>query len=62
MVDDEALVPAVKVFMCVDPDSQLLQHGLIRSFTDCMHGGTDVIQNAHDTWRILAEQKGKIIQ
>lgn len=58
VMDDEALVPAVEVLMCVDLDSELLQHGLVSSLSYCMHGGTHVIQDAHHTWRILGRQGG----
>lgn len=57
VVDDEALVPAVEVFVGVDLDSQLLQHGLISSLAHSVHGGTHVIQDAHDTRGILGSQR-----
>ena len=57
VMDDETLVPAVEVFMCVDLDSELLQHGLVGSLTDCVHGGAHVVQNAHYTGRILGSQR-----
>lgn len=53
MVDDEALVPAVEVFVGVDLDSELLQHGLVGSLPHCVHGGTHIVQDAHDAGRIL---------
>lgn len=53
MVDDEALVPAVEVFMGVDLDSELLQHGLVGTLAHRVHGGAHIIQDAHDAWRIL---------
>ena len=56
VVDDEALVPAVEVFMGVDLDSELLQHGLISSLSHSMHGGTHVIQDAHDARGTLGSQ------
>lgn len=56
MVDDEALVPAVEVFVGVDLDSELLQHGLVGPLTHCVHGGAHIIQDAHDARRILGSQ------
>lgn len=60
MVDDEALVPAVEVFVRVDLDSELLQHGLVGSLAHGVHGGAHVVQDAHDARRILGWQKGTI--
>ena len=56
VVDDEALVPAVEVFVSVDLDSQLLQHGLISSLAHSVHGGTHIIQDAHDAGGTLGAQ------
>lgn len=56
MVDDEALVPAVEVFVGVDLDSELLQHGLVGPLAHRVHGGAHVIQDAHDAGRILGSQ------
>ena len=56
VVDDETLVPAVEVFVVVDPDTKLLQHGLVSSLAHCMHGGTHVVQDAHDARRVLGSQ------
>ena len=56
MVDDEALVPAVEVLVCVDLDSELLQHGLVGSLPHRVHSGAHVIQDAHDARRILGSQ------
>lgn len=53
MVDDEALVPAVKVLVVVDLHSELLKHGLICTFALRMHGSADVVQYTHDAWGIL---------
>lgn len=53
VVDDEALIPAVEVFMGVDLDSELLQHRLVGPLAHGMHGGTNIIQDAHDARRIL---------
>lgn len=58
VVDDEALVPAVEVFVGVDLDSELLQHGLVGSLAHRMHGGAHVVQDAHDARRIL-RSRGK---
>lgn len=57
VVDDEALIPAVEVIVRVDLDSELLQHGLVSSLAHCVHGGTHVVQDAHDTRRILGREK-----
>lgn len=57
VVDDEALVPAVEVFMRVDLDAELLQHGLVSPFTHCMHGGAHIVQDAHDARRILGSPR-----
>lgn len=56
VVDDEALVPAVEVFVRVDLDAELLQHGLVGPLTYCMHGGAHIVQDAHDARRILGSQ------
>ena len=56
VVDDEALVPAVEVFMCVDLHSELLQHGLVRSLAHRVHGGTHIVQDAHDARGTLGSQ------
>ncbi len=56
VVDDEALVPAVEVFMGVDLDSELLQHGLVGALAHSVHGGAHIIQDAHDAWRILGSR------
>lgn len=56
VVDDEALVPAVEVFVGVDLDAELLQHGLVGPLAHRVHGGAHVIQDAHDTGRILGSQ------
>lgn len=53
VVDDEALIPAVEVFMGVDLDSELLQHRLVGPLAHGMHGGANIIQDAHDARRIL---------
>lgn len=56
VVDDEALVPAVEVLMGIDQDSELLQHGLVGSLAHCVHGGTYIIQHAHDARGILGSR------
>lgn len=61
MVDDEALVPAVEVFVGVVLHSELLQHGLIGALAHGMHRGAHIIQDAHNTRRIL-EWQGKYCQ
>lgn len=53
VVDDEALVPAVEVFMGVDGHPQLLQHGLVCPLAHRVHGGTHVIQDTHDARGVL---------
>lgn len=53
MVDDKALIPAVKVLVVVDLHSELLKHGLVCTFTLGVHGSADIIQYTHDAWRIL---------
>lgn len=53
VVDDKALIPAVEVIVRVDLDSELLQHGLVGSLAHRVHGGAHIIQDAHDTRRIL---------
>lgn len=53
VVNDEALIPAVEVFMGVDLDSELLQHRLVGPLAHGMHGGANIIQDAHDARRIL---------
>lgn len=59
VVDDEALVPAVEVFVGVDLDAELLQHGLVGSFAHRVHGGAHVVQDAHDAWGILGKKQIK---
>lgn len=56
MVDDEALIPAVEVLMGVDLHAQLLQQSLVRPLSHRVHGGTHVIQDAHDTRGILGKE------
>lgn len=56
VVDDEALVPAVEVFVGVDLDPELLQHGLVGPLAHRVHGGAHVIQDAHDAGRILGSR------
>lgn len=58
VVDDEALVPAVEVFVRVDLDAELLQHRLVGPLAHRVHGGAHVIQDAHDARRILSSQAG----
>lgn len=58
VVNDEALVPAVKVFVRVDLDAELLQHRLVGTLAHRVHGGAHVIQDAHDARRILPSQAG----
>lgn len=58
VVDDEALVPAVEVFVRVDLDTELLQHRLVGPLAHRVHGGAHVIQDAHDARRILPSQAG----
>lgn len=53
VVNDEALVPAVEVLMAPDLHLELLQQCLVSTFTHSMHGGTHVIQDAHDSRRVL---------
>lgn len=55
VVDDEALVPAVEVFVRVDLDAELLQHRLVGPLAHRVHGGAHVIQDAHDARRILQD-------
>lgn len=55
MVNDEALVPAVKVLMIVDLHSELLQHRLICTLNLRMHSSTHIIQYTHDARRILGK-------
>lgn len=59
MVYDEALVPAVEVFVSPNLHLQLLQQGLVSSLAHSMHRGTNIVQDAHDAWRILKQQKQK---
>lgn len=53
MVNNEALVPAVEVLMIPDLHLKLLEQRLIRPLTHRVHGGTHVIQDAHDPRRVL---------
>lgn len=53
VVNDEALVPAVEVLVAPDLHLELLEQCLVGTFTHSMHGGTHVIQNAHDSRRVL---------
>lgn len=57
MVDDEALVPAVEVFVGVGLHSELLQHGLVGPLAHCVHGGAHIVQDAHDARRILGSRE-----
>lgn len=59
VVDDEALVPAVEVFVRVDLDAELLQHRLVGPLAHRVHGGAHVIQDAHDARRILPSHRLK---
>lgn len=61
VVDDEALVPAVEVFVRVDLDAELLQHRLVGPLAHRVHGGAHVIQDAHDARRILPSQAGYVL-
>lgn len=56
VVNDEALIPAVEVLVSVDLHAELLQHSLVRPFANRVHGGTDVVQDAHNAGRILGSQ------
>lgn len=53
VVDDKAGAPAVEVLMGAHCRLQLLQQGLVSAATRGMHGGTHIIQDAHDTWGAL---------
>jgi len=59
MVDDKALVPAVKVLVVVDLHSEFLQHCLICAFTLRMHSSTYIVQYTHDARRILGKDTNK---
>lgn len=53
VVNDEALVPAVEVLVAPDLHLELLEQSLVGTLTHSMHGGTHVIQDAHDSRRVL---------
>lgn len=53
VVDDKARAPAVEVLMGAHCRLQLLQQGLVSAAARGMHGGTHIIQDAHDTWGAL---------
>lgn len=53
VVDDEASVPAAEVLVGPHLALQLLQQRLIGPLPFGVHGGTDVVQDAHDPGRIL---------
>lgn len=59
MVYDEALVPAIEVFVGPNLHLQLLQQGLVGSLAHGMHRGTNIVQDAHDARRILKRRKQK---
>lgn len=61
VMDNEALVPAVEVLVCVDLHPELLQHGLVGSLAHGVHGGAHVVQDAHDTRRTLRSQRKLVI-
>lgn len=53
MVNNEALVPAVEVLMVPNLHLQFLEQCLVRPLTHCVHRGTYIVQNAHDSRRVL---------
>lgn len=53
MVDDKASVPTAEVLVRAHLTLQLLQQRLVGALAFGVHGGTDVIQDAHDPRRIL---------
>jgi len=57
VVDDEALVPAVEVFVGVHLDPELLQHGLVGSLAHGVHGGAHIIEDAHDARGTLGSHR-----
>lgn len=59
VVDDEALIPAIEVFVGVDLHAELLQHRLVGPLAHRVHGGAHVIEDAHDARRVLPSQGGR---
>lgn len=57
VVNDEALVPAVEVLVAPDLHLELLQQCLVSTLAHSMHGGTHVIQDAHDSRRVLVRPR-----
>lgn len=53
MVNDEALVPAVEVLVAANLHLEFLEQRLIGPLTHGMHGGTHIVQDAHDARRVL---------
>lgn len=53
VVDDKAGAPAVEVLVGAHGRLQLLQQGLVRPLAGGMHGGTDIVQDAHDPRGVL---------
>ena len=53
VVDDEAGVPAVEVLVHAHLPLQLLQQCEVGALSLGMHGGTHVVQNAHDAGGVL---------
>lgn len=56
VVDDKALVPVVEVGVGAQGRLELLEQGVIGTFSLGVHGGADVIQDAHEPWRILGKE------
>ena len=53
MVNYKAFVVAVIMVMTSDGGCELLQYFLISTLCNCVHRGTNVVQQTHDAWWFL---------
>lgn len=57
---DEARIPAVEMLVHPHGGLQLLQQSAVCALALGVHGGTNIVQHAHDTGGVLQGDKGKL--